>query len=331
MVLSLLLLIGGEFFLTRLFVRTTLESPLLWVNRHYYREFDRALLQYDEHCMVTDPIVGYRLNTDGCTFKNREFTTTISANSRGLRDDERSLHAPEVIVVGDSHAMGWGVEGNETFAQTLEQQLRGVTVLNAAIASYGTARELLLLRELDISRLQTLIIQYNSSDQGENEAFLDDPARFSNDVLRRFGESKREYDQFNRLAPGNFLIRHLPLVLQHLQNPERFTRTPFWKKSAHEATLFLRVLDALLPRTNTFDILVLDVTGHNQNTKDFIEEVLLQNRGDRGAISIIDLKPVLTENDYFVLDDHINARGHAKIATAILEKLRNSQTTTKTH
>ena len=133
--LSILVLIVGEYLLEQVFVKTGRESPLLWVNRHYYREVDRAMLQYESGCMVADPVMGYRLNTRGCAFRNREFKTTITANSQGLRDDERSLHAPEFIVLGDSHAMGWGVEDKETFSQVLEEQ-SGALVLNAAIASF---------------------------------------------------------------------------------------------------------------------------------------------------------------------------------------------------
>jgi len=39
-----------------------------------------------------------------------EFTNEVRVNHLGVRDDEASLVAPDVIVIGDSHAMGWGVD-----------------------------------------------------------------------------------------------------------------------------------------------------------------------------------------------------------------------------
>ena len=74
-----------------------------------------------------------------------------------MRDDEESLKAPEVIVLGDSVAMGWGIEQNETMAQQIEA-MAGLKVLNAGISSYGTVREMKLLNRLDLSRVKYLVI-----------------------------------------------------------------------------------------------------------------------------------------------------------------------------
>ncbi|MFP5462523.1 MAG: CidA/LrgA family protein, partial [Gammaproteobacteria bacterium] len=44
-----------------------------------------------------------------------------------------------IVVIGDSHAMGWGANDEETFAAQL-QALSGRPVYNLGVASYGTAR-----------------------------------------------------------------------------------------------------------------------------------------------------------------------------------------------
>jgi hypothetical protein len=87
-----------------------------------------------------------------------------------LRDDEESLFSPEIVVVGDSQAMGWGVSQDLTFSSLLENAL-GKPILNAAISSYGTARELKILERIDLSNLKFLIIQYSDNDYRENRTY----------------------------------------------------------------------------------------------------------------------------------------------------------------
>ena len=61
-------------------------------------------------------------------------------------------------MLGDSHAMGWGVGQGGSAAAGLARK-SGRRVLNAAVSSYGTARELSLLDWLDASRLRVLVVQ----------------------------------------------------------------------------------------------------------------------------------------------------------------------------
>src|SRR5436309_11914338 len=114
-------------------VSAFLPSPIRSCVEELYRS-ERHLIQFSPDCAQYDPRLGYRLRPGRCRFANREFATTYMINSRGLRDDETSLHEPTVIVLGDSYAMGWGVEQDETYPQVIERNL-GVKVLNAAISS----------------------------------------------------------------------------------------------------------------------------------------------------------------------------------------------------
>ena len=91
--------------------------------RKIYFSSDRMLVQYQKDCAHYDPLVSYRLTPGSCLFQNREFKTRIEVNSAGLRDDENSLRAPEIIVLGDSYAMGHGVNQMEAFPALLETLL----------------------------------------------------------------------------------------------------------------------------------------------------------------------------------------------------------------
>ncbi|MCP4694336.1 MAG: hypothetical protein GY859_40265 [Desulfobacterales bacterium] len=91
-------------------------------------------------------------------------------NSKGMRDDQASLIAPEIIVAGDSIAMGWGVRQDKTFGALLEKK-SGKSVLNAAISSYGTVREMRILERVNLNNLKYLIIQYCDNDFRENRTY----------------------------------------------------------------------------------------------------------------------------------------------------------------
>lgn len=52
-----------------------------------------------------------------------------SINSLGVRDDEAALNNPEIVVVGDSQAMGWAVGREQTFPALIGKQT-GKKILN---------------------------------------------------------------------------------------------------------------------------------------------------------------------------------------------------------
>jgi len=128
---------------------------------YYYR---RHIIQLDERTARHDPELLYTLRPGQFIFSNVEYSTPYVVNSLGVRDDERSLAQPEIVVVGDSYAMGWGVQQSESFPEVLERRT-GRRVLNAAVASYGTVREMRLLGRIDLSRTTTLIVQYCANDR----------------------------------------------------------------------------------------------------------------------------------------------------------------------
>ncbi|HEX6179969.1 MAG TPA: hypothetical protein VFZ47_01920, partial [Chitinophagaceae bacterium] len=138
----------------------------------YYREYELTIPERTHECGCYDSTLLYAFKPSAsCLYANLEFSTTIHTNRLGLRDDDASLAAPEIICLGDSYTMGWGVEQQETFPQLVEEKT-GLKVLNAGISSYGTARETILLKRLDTSKLKFLVIQFYFNDWPENAAYI---------------------------------------------------------------------------------------------------------------------------------------------------------------
>ena len=96
---------------------------------------------YDPDCSKYDFDINYRFREGQCRHKSWEFDVTIRANSAGFPDTEDSLSEPEIIILGDSYAAGWGVEQEQAFPALLENKLKR-KVLVAAAPSYATGREL---------------------------------------------------------------------------------------------------------------------------------------------------------------------------------------------
>jgi hypothetical protein len=83
-------------------------------------------------------------------FDHRDFSVEVSINTLGRRDGEASREKGSkrrLLVLGDSFAWGFGVEEEERFSEVLDLSLAGWELLNAAVSGYGTAQELLYLKE----------------------------------------------------------------------------------------------------------------------------------------------------------------------------------------
>lgn len=98
---------------------------------------------------------------------------TISTNEQGFRDDAIEAKRPgelRVLELGDSVALGWGVEQSRTSARVLESILtnrlaRPVRVLNTAVAGYNTEQEFAVLRRYyDSLRPDVVILVIVSND-----------------------------------------------------------------------------------------------------------------------------------------------------------------------
>lgn len=121
-------------------------------------------------CITYDPDLIYKPSHGSCEYNDIEFRTTLSFTDEG-RSTGSKPRGTGIAVIGDSHAMGWGVNDDETFSAQL-QKLTGRPVYNLGVASYGTERELIRLEKSGIlEKVDTVIIQYCNNDYSENLNF----------------------------------------------------------------------------------------------------------------------------------------------------------------
>lgn len=123
--------------------------------------------QREAHRYATyDPVLGWR-KTPGrqVAFNRRDFVTTITINSEGLRDPERALRKPSgqfrVVALGDSFVEAFMMKDDETPTAQLRADLGGpkcdVDVINGGTFGYSTDQEYVAY-DRDLHRYQPDVV-----------------------------------------------------------------------------------------------------------------------------------------------------------------------------
>ncbi len=289
--------------------------------RSIYLREDWTVPQMDLRIVGYDPELTYLLTPGPARFTNREFDTTIAGNSAGLRDNEASLERPDRIVLGDSFAFGWGVERDDTFAQVLERRT-GLTVLNAAMSSYGTARQVILLERLDVSAARAVVVQYFMNDYRENRAFVDAGFNLAITPEDEFLRSARDFERQTTYRPLDYLAAFLD---RRSFFPE-LTTVP----NRLIAETCLRVL-ASSDELAALPVFLLQIDPWNEFTRHNITgpvAELLATESEfaslRQRLKLLRLTGVLADEDFFRLDPHLRPSGHRKVAAEIERALHSA-------
>ena len=151
-------------------------TPDIKLIRDYQRNFYqfggiREIWQSNEDCIEYDKELIFVPKKTSCDFKNIEFDTSLKFDDFGRFSNHPPNDNNGIVVLGDSHAMGWGVNDNDTFSSILENKINR-PVYNLAVSGYGTPRELIRLEKSNlINKVSTVIIQYCYNDYGENKDF----------------------------------------------------------------------------------------------------------------------------------------------------------------
>lgn len=284
------------------------------------------LIQYDANCAQYDRGLSYTLRPGTCTFANEGFSTVVEVNSAGLRDDEASLAAPAIIVTGDSHAMGWGVAAEQTFAQLMAVET-GSKTLNAGISSYGTAREVVMLDRLDLSALRVLVVQYSDNDWWENRTYLENAMELPIQDEASYDRNVAENPDFEYFPGANlrdlgslFVSRFMPSGAESSGGAAETT------KGMTTADMFLRVLASAEVPADAVHLVVLEINTHGRGDGGFVDDAassaeLDALRGKFSSVSFIKTQDFLTDEDRLFPDGHMKGSGHQKVAKAILETI----------
>ena len=322
--------------LSLIFILILLEATMYFLTRHprvlslfprkfrnsityLYIQGDRKILHFQEGCGVYSPDLSYTLKPGTFTFTEIEFSNEYRVNSLGVRDEEGSLIKPEIIFLGDSFTLGWGVNQEQTYVKLLEKKIQ-LKTLNTSIPSFGTVREMLILKKVDKSQLKCLILQYCGDDYDENLRYYLNGNRPQ--VMREetFHKLSQLHSQSKQYFPGKYINLKIRKKINEWKpktvKPE--TITPM-----SEAELFIHVLQQNADQLTPYPLIVFELNGINQSNA-FIKDLkkIVTDSNQPAFIRkmiILDMTQYLEDKHFFVLDGHVNPAGHEIITDILCE------------
>ena len=267
----------------------------------------RNIWQYNNNCVKFDKDLLYIPKNGECIFNNFEFKTTLNfKDSIRLNDNGLSFSKEDdsIALLGDSIAMGWGVNDNQTFASHLEK-LTGKKVYNMGISSYGTVREIKKLISSDIYKdSKTILIQYHHNDLFENKYLDFDKVYSLEEFEKNFKPNSAELNKtlfFLKMFKTSLRLSFAD-IFDKLNPPANFYYIDF--------TEHTKLLEKLIYENFEYKnkkIIVFFVKEPNMKISNF------PSSNDKIEYILIDLE----EKHYFTIDEHPNENGHREIANKI--------------
>ena len=322
---SILLIMEIGIYATFHLVKTQqVKSPSsIQFSQNMYFQYLRNIPSFQMGLGKYDPDLFYTLQPGNSVNANLEYSNHYQVNSQGTRDDETSLNFPEIIMLGDSHTMGWGVEQEETFANLLERKTKK-KVLNTGIVSYGTAREYLMFQKLKTDSCQTIIWQYCSNDMRENQSFLENGNQLKISSEREYQfRYKRNFLQSN-YYPFKYCFETFAHQIRKAKKRKK-QEIPSLELS-NQVDNFFNIV-RLLQEDFKGEIIIFNLESFETTDKYYLAFRKYVEEHHLEKIHLIDFSKILNEDDYFIIDDHINVSGHQKVSEAIFRKIQSESKT----
>jgi hypothetical protein len=281
---------------------------------------NRPLIQFDSNCARYDSVLFYTLKPGKSTFGSYEFNNTYEVNSKGFRDTEGDLHHPEVLFLGDSFTMGWGVDQDKTFASVFEQK-SGLKCLNTGISSYGTARESFNLGKTDADSLKLIVVQFHDTDLEENSFWIKNKRLGSKtqadfNVQLKNNEKIKKYYLFKYLKDGIITL----VTPNPRQDPNKSEKVLVgdYEKYPNFLEDFYKICAQM--REKFKGPIIFTFTGSFYTEKAVVDAFkAFAESNNIENVYFVNLGTKLNEKHYFYLDDHLNQKGHQMVAEELLK------------
>jgi len=330
------LIIVGFLFLYLLIIFNNLKTAKILTDKNniffkdvtnlLYFNYFRPQWQGNKECSAFDEVLIYKPRQGKALFESVEFSTEISIDKAGYRKQSnlQITKKPQILIIGDSHAFGWGVNDRETFASILNNKY-GFNTKNASCPSYETVREILYAIKINaIQSSDIILFCYCNNDAVPNRKIIaHGNLRGVPYVAADWWKGPGAYRQLE-LSFKNVVKAFFSLAREYKSPFQFFKRLfevhyRFGGKDNLEGIDGIKSAEDFLFIVNSFEelkdkqILFCEINGKNANSETFNTLINFKNCFPiKGFI-----KTEFRETDYFIFDDHINTRGHEKVAKAI--------------
>ena len=281
-----------------------------------YADGFRNIWQYTD-CAKNDPELIYVPRKGECVFENIEFKTKLTFDSNGrLQTPQKLLNKKGIAVVGDSFAMGWGVNDKDTYSNILQERLK-IPVFNLGVSSYGTFRELKSLVKSDLlEKIDIILINYVNNDLEENVAMIS-----KNFDIKKKSE---QYQMFIHEYNKNTFFKTLS-TFPIWRAPKQVVKNIFNSNTEPKPLDFNNHLDKFRSVIEFFNDKIKNkkivVFYTNEQGRKFLN---FPNGQDSKIKNLFFYDLNLGYNLFFKLDDHISIKGHKEIADKLSIILKNN-------
>lgn len=288
---------------------------------HLYVFGERKIIQFQKGFGRYHEDFGYTLMPGKFTFSQREYSNDYFINSLGVRSSEEALESPDIIILGNSYTMGWGVDQDKTFAGLLEKKTN-LKILNAAVPAFGTVREMLMLRRIDRSRMRCLILQYCcSNDFEENLKYYingNRPQIMHEDTFRSLVSIHSKPQKY---FFGKNLFLKIKKRIDESKNKKIQSNI---KIEISDIDLFLQIFKQ---NEDILDVPIIFFEINGRNQINVFSNSLKQKITEASSpclqkMIVLDMSKYLTDNNFYMLDDHLNNSGHAIVADVLYKKIK---------
>lgn len=287
------------------------------IQQNIYMRATRSVWQSQVSCVDFDDELIYKPKIGACQFNNAEFKTTLNFSAEGRFTGEKPA-GTGIAVIGDSHAMGWGVQDEETFAALLQKMTRR-PVYNLAVSSYGTVREVLRLEKSGLlAKVDTVIIQYCGNDLDENKRGEISGTDENRKKFNKITTGKQSFMGLLGMIRKTYgYVFTLPFKRNKATVAEP-ARPAQASKAADDFSSHYQPLMAVLgkhPSLKDKRVLIFYNNGHGQRFQSFPvgKDKLLPN------VEFVNIS--IDSSDYYRLDDHMTPAGQKVTAQQLFKAL----------
>jgi len=285
-------------------------TPDLKLVQEYQRNFNvhsgtRNIWQGDLECIKFDVELVYVPAENSCKFKNIEFDTEISFDKYGRKQTHPLPNLKNIAVIGDSVAMGWGVNDDETFSHFLEKKLK-IPVYNLAVSGYGTYRQFLYLKKKEkdiLKNIDTIIVQYHYNDLNENIQYKKNTLETAKKKFFFFSKKpeKSHWKLFKKFFRYSVIIPY-----------EIITKKNKLRDFKYHKIYFLKALENF-PEFKNKKIIVFHTNPYEIKFKNYP----LGQDDKFKNIFFYDLQ--IKDSHFFQVDDHLSVEGNKYVAEKLAD------------
>ena len=273
-------------------------------------------------CMqfVDRPYV-YKMKPGPCRLSNIEYNITLTHDSRGFRN-ESAASENDIAVLGDSHAHGFGVADDQIFSYLLGTAQTS-KIINLAVGSYATQRELETMREY-AQNAKYVILQYCDNDASENDAALRlSEQEFRSQIETGWKSFIASYHEGKALGLKKPIADLANKIINRAFISKSAWRDGFNERDmAREASLFPQIIDRYRDLLGGKRLIVFESAGWGFNSPKFEAAFTSElSRRDWLTYKVLDSSKLLDSGNYYFLDDHLNPSGHRKLAVALAREI----------